>query len=51
METASLASQTPWKSLASFGCVGSDCVGDIDGDTIVGVSDILQLLSVFGANC
>jgi len=37
--------------LASFGCVGSGCVGDIDGDTIVGVSDILQLLSVFGANC
>lgn len=29
------------------------CVGDLDGDSLVGVSDILQLLSLFGctANC
>ena len=37
--------------LANFGCVGADCVGDVDGDTIVGVSDILELLAAFGDNC
>jgi len=37
--------------LANFGCIGSGCIGDIDGDTIVGVSDILELLSAFGVTC
>ena len=37
--------------LASFGCVGSDCEGDVeeDGDTDVG--DLLYFLTIFGQPC
>ena len=37
--------------LANFGCVGDGCTGDVDGDGLVGVSDILELLSAFGDTC
>jgi hypothetical protein len=37
--------------LSSFGCVGPACTGDIDGDGVVGVSDILDVLGSFSSSC
>ena len=36
-----------------FSCVWGfeSCVEDLDGDDLVGVADILMLLSAFGAIC
>jgi hypothetical protein len=31
-----------------FGCVGSTCPGDMDGDGLYGASDILAVLAEFG---
>ena len=28
-----------------------DCLGDVNGDAYVGVSDVLLMLSVFGEDC
>ena len=35
-------------------CISGDaaiCVGDLDGDEIIGVGDILSLLGLFGSTC
>ena len=37
-------------ALGEFGCSGI-CVADLDGDGIVGVTDILNMLSGFGQPC
>jgi hypothetical protein len=36
--------------LSEFGC-SANCAFDLDGDTSVGVSDVLALLSQFGETC
>jgi hypothetical protein len=37
--------------LLNFGCVGNDCVGDFDGDQVVGVTDIYFIIEFFNFNC
>lgn len=36
---------------ASVECPELSCLGDLDGDTVVAVSDLLTLLTVFGDTC
>jgi hypothetical protein len=36
--------------LSEFGCI-SGCTTDINGDGLTTVSDLLELLSVFGTAC
>jgi hypothetical protein len=37
--------------LLNFGCIGNDCVGDFDGDQVVGVTDIYFIIEFFNFNC
>jgi hypothetical protein len=37
--------------LGNFGCVGLDCAGDLDGDQVVGVSDIYVIITYFNFFC
>ena len=38
--------------LAEFGCaLPMDCANDVDGNNAVTVSDVLLVLSAFGAEC
>jgi hypothetical protein len=37
--------------LGNFGCVGLDCAGDLDGDQVVGVSDIYVIIQYFNFFC
>ena len=42
---------TVWDS-ASQSCVAwNDCPSDLDGDGVIGVSDLMELLADFGTNC
>lgn len=37
--------------VASVDCTGSNCLGDLDGDGVVAINDMLSFLSVFGVTC
>jgi hypothetical protein len=37
--------------ISQFSCVGDDCYADLDGDTVVGVTDLQVFNSLYGTFC
>ena len=37
--------------LSDYGCITAPCIGDVDGDELTTVSDLLLLLSEFSESC
>ena len=37
--------------LAGYGCTGADCDTDLNGDNVVGITDVLEMLGAFSTAC